>query len=153
MASSAFPAVVAGAVTAFTTALSPTRVVRGRDYSNSVGDVVMVGVASLDDSPGWDSAGSFDQQFQTFGGARSETGIVNGVAYSSNGDADQAAATTAAFALIEGIGSAVRADRTLGVTGFDYIVAEFQAGNVKEQQNSDGAVTEIAFAIQYQARI
>lgn len=153
MASSAFPTIVAALYATAQSALPGVFVVRGRDFSMNPDDVVMIGVTALDDSPGWDSAGSFDQEFQTFAGARVETGAVHCVAYARNGASDQGAATAAAFALVDGLGAAIRADKTLGVTALDYVVAQTVTGGVREQQNNEGAVTELSFAVKYEARI
>lgn len=151
MATVAFPTVIAAVMT---TADAPTdvRVVRGRDTSNDPGDVVMIGVSSLSTNQGWDSAGSFDQEFQTFGDKRVETGTVNALALSRNGDNDPDAACDAVFALVEELCAAVRTDPSLGVTAFDYLVTEVETGAVQESQNDEGAVATISLAFHYQAR-
>ena len=113
MVAAAFPTVIAAIMSTAET-LSDVRVTRGRDVSDDPGDVVMVGVDSLSDSPGWDSTGSFDQEFQTFGGARLETGSVNVLAVSRNGDDDAGAAIDSVFDLVAELCAAVRADPSLG---------------------------------------
>lgn len=154
MATAAWPSVVAALVTTAKAAAPSVRVVRGRTLSDDPGNFVMVGVQSMDDSPGWESPGSFDQEFQAFGGSRLETGTVNGLAFSRNGAADQAVAEAAAFALIDALAAAVRTDPSLGITTFDYLVAQFHGGAVQESQNTnDGAVTALSFSISYEARI
>lgn len=147
----AWPSVVAALVTLADTG-GDVRVTRGRDTTNETGDFIMVGVSDIDESP-WDDAGSFDQEFHTFGGARSETGTVNIVALSRNGDADAATACTDVFALVTELTTAVRADPTLGVTGFDYLVAEIHSGNVRESENEEGAMASVSLTVSYQARI
>jgi hypothetical protein len=78
---------------------------------------------------------------QTFGGNREEVGEVNGLVVAWNGQADQDAACSTAFGYLASIEAAVRADPTLGLTAFDYVVAELSAGDVTESQNDAGATT------------
>jgi hypothetical protein len=152
MATAAFPSVIAGVVTFTAGVLPAARVVRGRDISMDPDDVVMIGVLA-DDEPGRDTAGSFRQSMQTFGGAREEVGEVNGLIVSRNGDADQDAACTTAFGYLAVLEAAVRANPTLGLTGFDYVVAELADGEVIESNNDEGAETTLPFTISYQIRI
>ena len=65
MSSSAWPAVIAAVKSTATTALAPTRVIRGKDTSNDPTDVVMIGVIDPESDPA--DAGSFQQAMQTFG--------------------------------------------------------------------------------------
>jgi hypothetical protein len=71
-----------------------------------------------------DSAGTFQQTMQTFGGNREEVGEVNGLIVAWNGQGDADAACSTAFGYLASIEAAVRADPTLGLTAFDYVVAE-----------------------------
>lgn len=160
MTSAAFPTVIAAVLaTAETSLADDVRVIRGQDLSQDPGDVVMVGVQDYDATtrgahpPIWDTPGSFEQQFQTFGGNRSEAGTVNGVVASRNGDSDIDAACSAVFDLIADLEAAVREDPSLGVTTLGYLVCEMRAGDVRESLNSDGALAAISFTIQYKARI
>jgi hypothetical protein len=148
----AFPSVIAAIVTVAAGAVAPVRVVRGRDISNEASDVVMVGQQDIEDD-GWVSAGSFEQFMQAFGGSRQETGEVNGLVVAYSGDTDQDAACDAAFAHFALLESAVRADKTLGLTVFDYVVAEIQAGEVKEAQTNLGAGVALTFTISYKIGI
>ena len=152
MPTAAFPSVIAGVVTFTAGVLPAARVVRGRDISMDPDDVVMIGVLA-DDEPGRDSAGSFEQFMQAFGGSRQETGEVNGLVVAYSGDTDQDAACDAAFAHFALLESAVRADKTLGLTVFDYVVAEIQAGEVKEAQTNLGAGVALTFTISYKIGI
>jgi hypothetical protein len=152
VATAAFPSVIAGVMTFTAAALPTVRVVRGRDFSNDPSDVVMIGAQNID-AGGRESAGSFQQSMQTFGGAREESGTVNGLVMSRNGQADQDLACTTAFGYLAALEAAVRADKTLGLTGFDYVVAEMQSGDVEESQNDEGAETVLAFTISYKIRI
>jgi hypothetical protein len=152
MASAAFPSVVAAVFSVASTAMGGVRVTRGRDISAEAGDVVMVGIQNMDES-GYDSAGTFQQTMQTFGGNREEVGTVNGLVLAWDGDSDQDMACSTAFAHLAALEAAVRADPKLGLTTFDYVLAEMQAGDVQESQDSDGASTTIAFAIAYKIRI
>ena len=152
MPTAAFPSVIAGVVTFTAGVLPAARVVRGRDISMDPDDVVMIGVLA-DDEPGRDSAGSFEQFMQTFGGAREEIGEVNGLIVSRNGDGDQALACDTAFDYLAILESAVRSNPTLGLTGFDYVVAELASGQVIESQNDEGAETTLPFTITYKIRI
>jgi hypothetical protein len=147
MASAAFPSVVTAIVSTAATALAPVRVVRGRDISNEPGDVVMVGTHDVE-ADQYD-AGSFQQGKQTFGGGRMETGTVNGLVLAWNGQADQDLACSTAFDHLALLEAAVRADPTLGLTAYDDVVAELQAGDVTESQSSEGATTALSFTIAY----
>jgi hypothetical protein len=149
----AFPSVVAAVVTVAEGAVLPdVRVVRGRDLTNEASDVVMVGLADVENT-GWGSAGAFQQTMQTFGGNREEIGTVACQVVAWNGDADQDAACSTAFAHLAALEAAVRAAPALGLTVFDYVVAEFQAGEVMEAQTDLGASTAIGFTITYKIRI
>lgn len=153
MSSAAFPSVVAAVFTTATTALSGIRVTRGLDVSDSATDAVMVGVQSPEDTD-YTSAGTFRQTMQTFGGNREEVGSVNGLIYARDGDGDQDEACTTAFGYLALLEAAVRADNTLGLTSFDYVVAEMDSGDVTETQDADlGAVTVLPFVISYKIRI
>lgn len=153
----AWPAVRAAVFTTAENALPKVPVIQGRDISQSPDDVVvMIGIQNVQDieeEGGFASAGSFQQVMQTFGGNREEVGTVNGLVLARNGDADQEAAFTAADDSLAALEAAVRSDPTLGLTGFDYVVAEMQTGDVSESQNDDGAVTALSFVIAYQIRI
>lgn len=148
----AFPSVVSAIVSTATTAVAPVRVVRGRDFSNDPGDVVMVGIRDIE-GDGFQSAGTFRQTMQTFGGNREEVGEVNGLVVAWNGQTDQDDACSTAFGYLALIEAAVRAAPTLGLTGFDYVVAELTAGDVTESQNTAGAATALSFVISYKIRI
>jgi hypothetical protein len=90
---------------------------------------------------------------QTFGGNREELGEVNGLVVASNGQGDQDGACATAFGYLALIEAAVRADPTLGLTAFDYVVAELQAGDVTEAQNIRRCSTVLPFTISYKIRI
>lgn len=153
MASSAFPSVIAAIQTVATTALPLARVVRGRDVSNTPGDVVMIGVSNVDPVD-WESAGRFQQTMQTYGGNRQEDGTVYGLVYTCDGGGDQTVALSNAFDLLAAIETAIRANEDLGlVPTFEYLVTEFQAGEVTESQDDRGANAVLSFAIDYRARI
>jgi hypothetical protein len=144
MGTAAFPAVIAALVTVADTALPTVRVERSADVTNEESDVVIIG---------GDPAGDFQQTMQTFGGNREEVGTVNGLIYARDGDGDQDITCVNAFDYLAAIEAAVRADKTLGLTQFDYVVAEFQAGEVTESPNDEGALTVITFGVTYKIRI
>lgn len=152
MASAAFPSVIAAVVSLATTAVAPVRVTRGRDFSNDPDDVVMVGLGDVRETD-WDSAGSFAQTMQTFAGAREEVGEVPGLVVASNGQGDADDACSTAFGYLASIEAAVRAAPALGLTSFDYVLAEFSAGEVTESQDDSGATTVVSFLITYKIRI
>jgi hypothetical protein len=152
MASTAFPSVIAAVMARAGVVLTGARVVRGRDISEDPGDVVMVGIQDITDED-WNSAGNFQQTMQSFGGGREETGTVNGLILATNGDDDQDAACSAACDYMATLAADVKADPTLGLTGFEYVVAELQSGDVNESQNRDGAAAVVSFSIAYKIRI
>jgi hypothetical protein len=125
---------------------------RGQFVSEDVGDMVFIAVADLDDAE-WTTAGTFRQSMQSFGGAREEVGPVNCVILARDGDGDQAACTDTAFGYLAAIEADVRADKTLGLTAFDYVVAEMDSGEIHEIQAQDGAATALPFVISYKIRI
>lgn len=155
MTSAAFPTVIAAVMTTAGVTLPGVRVVRGRDITNETGDVVMVGVLDPDDTGGgdWESAGSYQQSMHTFGGKREEIGRVNCLAVAWNGDSDQAAALDAALALIAALEASVATSPSLGVSSFDFLVAEMESGDIHESSNSEGASAALSFVITYKARI
>lgn len=132
-------------------ALVSVRVVRGRDISGETGDVVAVGIQEVEAD--WSSAGSLQQSIQTFGGNREEVGVVNGLVIAWNGNSDQDAACSAAFDHLAILEAAIRADPTLGLTGFDYVFVEWQSGDIQESQSDEGAKTALSFTIAYKIRI
>lgn len=152
MSSAAWPSVVGGVMTVAAGAVSGARVVRGLDVSGDPSDVVMVGIQDIQ-VPDWASAGSFQQTMQTFGGNREEVGTVNGLILARDGGGDQALAGATAFGYLASLEAAVRADPTLGLTGFGYVVAEMSSGDVTESQNDEGAATVLSFVISYKVRI
>lgn len=152
MASAAFPSVIAAVFTVATNAVVGTRVVRGRDLSQDYGDVVLIGRQDPEDDD-WSSAGNFQQSMQTFGGGREEVGTVNGMVIAWNGDGNQDAANSAAFAHFALLETAVRADPKLGLTSFDYVVSEIDSGDVRERQDDDGATAVLPFVISYKVSI
>jgi hypothetical protein len=152
MATAAFPSVISAVVSVADTALPAVRVVRGRDLTNDASDVVMVGLLNIEDA-GWGSAGTFQQTMQTFGGNREEVGTVNGLIVAWNGQSDQDAACDTAFSYLAALEATVRADKTLGLTAFDYVVAEVDAGEVMEAQTELGAGAALSFSIAYKIRI
>lgn len=153
MSTTAFPSVIRGIVALGQAKITGARTVRGRDISDDPSDVVMVGVRDLELLGSADAAGSFQQSMQTFGGNRQEVGAVNGIVSTFNGDADQDAALAAAFAHLAELEAAVRDDPTLGLTAFEYVVAELQAGDVSEVQTDMGAIAALSFSINYEIRI
>lgn len=151
MSSAAFPSVVSAVLATIDAALPAVRTIRGANISGETGDVVMIGKQTPDF--GFDSAGSFRQTMQTFGGNREEVGEVNGLIFARNGDNDQDDACSTAFGYLAAVEAAVRADPTLGLTSFDFVVAEMSSGDVSESQDNDGAVTVVTFLISYKIRI
>lgn len=149
----AWPAVVK-AIASRANAVIPTgvRVARGSDLSQSPTDVIYVGLQDVDDFD-WTSAGTFQQAMQSFGGAREETGFVNCVALARDGGGDQDAATSNALAYLAAIEADLRANKTLGLTQFDYVVAQMDSGEIRERQGDDGASTALPFVISYKIRI
>lgn len=154
MTTVAYPMVYAALVTAATTALSGAcRVVDGYDLSNDPGDVMEIGVPSIADVNAI-SAGDFSQDAATFGraaGGLKETGTINGIVLARNGQGDLTTARTAAFGYLTTLGTAIRADRAMGVTAFD-LVAKVTSGDVAEDQ-VDGATVAVSFTVTYAALI
>lgn len=152
----AWSAVVAAVLTRANAVLPAVRVVRGHDVSANADDAVYVALQDVDDD-GWTSAGSFRQTMQSFGGAREEIGSVNGLVYTRDGAGDeaaQAACTERALGYLAAIEADLRADHTLGLTQFDYVVAEMDSGEIREiQSTAAGASTALPFVIAYQIRI
>lgn len=152
MTSAAFPLVIAAVVTTATATLPGARVVRGRDYTNDPGDLLMVGVADPE-SGDWDSTGDYDQSMQTFGGKRQEVGRVNCLAMTKDGNGDPAVALTSAFIMIAALEASVATSPSLGVSSLDYLVAEVESGTVQESLSDEGASAALSFVITYKARI
>jgi len=152
MTSAAFPTVIAAVVTTATATLPGVKVVRGRDFTNDPGDLVMVGVSDPD--PGdWESTGSYEQSPQTFGGKRLEEGQVNCLAMSRNGDDDQATALVALFALIAAFEASIATNPTLGLSSPEMLNVGMESGSVSESLSDEGASAALSFVITYKARI
>lgn len=153
MSTSAWPSVIAAVQTTVTNALPTVQVVRGRDVNRGPGDVIMIGVQSVD-PVGNEAAGTVTQGRQTFGGNREESGAVMGIIVATNTSLDQGTACNQAFTYLAAIENAIRADDTLGLTAYEYLHSEFQSGSVSESQNTtDGARTAVTFTVYYTARI
>lgn len=154
MTSAAFPTVIAAVFTTATATLPGVRVVRGRDISNDPSDKIMVGVSDASsDGLSWEDAGSYEQAMHTFAGKRQEIGRVNCVAVTWNGDSDQAAALNAACTMIAALEASVATSPSLGVSSFDFLVAEVESGTVRELPSDEGASAALSFVITYKARI
>lgn len=152
MASSAFPVVIGAVVTVARATVTGARVVRGRDISDGQDDVVMVGVRDAEASS-FDSAGTFEQSMQSFGGNREEVGTVYGLVSSFDGGGNQDTALGRALDHLAGLEARVRADPTLGLTSFEYVVAQMHSGDVAEAQTDLGAISVLSFSIDYKVRI
>lgn len=148
----AWPAVVDALLARADAVVTGADVVRGHDVSESTNDAVFIALADIDDED-WTSAGTFRQTMQSFGGAREEVGSVNCLIYARNGDGDQAACTDTALDYLAAVEADIRNDKTLGLTQFEYVVAEMDSGEIREVQASDGASTALPFVISYKIRI
>jgi len=152
MTSAAFPTVIAAVVTTATATLPGVRVVRGRDFTNDPGDLVMIGVADPDGGE-WESTGSYEQSPHTFGGKRQEIGDINCLAVSRNGDGDPAAALAAVFTLIAAFEASIAGTPTLGLSSPEMTNVEMESGAVQESASDEGASAALSFVITYKARI
>ena len=152
MTNVAYPTVYAALLTLITSATAPARVTDGYDLSDDPSDVIMLGVPNLSDVAAI-SEGTFQQEQVGHGAAGyvRETGTVNGLAMSWNGDGDAPGARSAVFGLLASISSAVRADRHIAVSAFDLVVGPaFPTGDVASDK-VDGATCAVSFAINYTA--
>lgn len=153
MVAIAYPTIQAALVSVAGTALS-IRVTDGFDLSEDPADVMMIGVPTLSDVNAI-SAGNFTQEPLSFGratGGVRETGVINGVVMSRNGDGDQSLARTTAIGYLSTLDDAIRADYSLGVSSFDEVVARLSTGDIAEDQ-VDGATTAVSFTVAYTALI
>ena len=148
----AWPTVVTAIITRANAVLPSLTVSRGQPLTQTSGDLVAVALQDIDDLE-WTSAGTFRQSMQSFGGKREEVGFVNCLVVARDGGADQSAATTTAAGYLASIEADIRADNTLGITGYDYVVAEMDSGEIREIQAADGASTALPFVISYKIRI
>lgn len=155
MATSAIPDVIDALFTAATTALPNVSVYDGFGVSDQAGDFLMIGVEDPDDNA---SAASSDaqQSAATMGTPRSrdEVGTVTCAALSSNGDGNQKAARDAVFAISTAIANLCRTDPTLGITGYQLLVADYGTDQrLMQNQYEDGADAVLIFAVRFRARI
>lgn len=152
MTTVAYPLVYAAVLSFAESALPGVRVIDGYDTSEDPSDVILIGVPNITDTEAI-AAGSFNQEQAGFGanGPISETGSVNGIALAWNGDGDAAAARLVAVGFIATLGAAIRANRSLGISGFD-VVAQLSSGEVAEDK-VDGATCAISFTVAYKANV
>lgn len=156
MPTSAIPDIIDALVSLADAALPDTvTVYDGFGVSDQAGDFLMVGVEDPDRN---DAASSADtsQSAATMGTPRNrnETGTVTCAALSSNGDGDQKAARDAVFAIAAAVASACRANPSLGLTGYQSLVAEYGSDQrLMQNQFEDGAEAVLIFAVRFRARI
>lgn len=154
---SAIPAVIDALVAQADAALTSVTVYDGFGISDDPGDFLMVGV---DDADLLDAATSAEssQVPATMGTLRTrqETGTVTCLALSWNGDADMAAARTAAFATANEVSDLIRADPSLGLGAPDFrlLVAGYGGSErLMQNQDEDGAEAALVFTVTFTAQI
>lgn len=152
MSTSAIPAVIDALFTAATTALSNIKVYDGYGVSEDPGDFLMVGVEDPDYDAAANSANS-RQSWATIGaGSRDEEGEITCAALSWNGNADQKAARTGAFAIVAAVENLCRANPALGVSTVLWTGVGTDT-ELLQQQGEGGASAIVIFKIAFRARI
>lgn len=152
MATSAVPFVIDALVAAATTALPNLGVYDGFGLSDTPGDFLMVGVEDPDNADTAESANAQQSWAHVGGTARDEEGDVTCCALSWNGDGDQNAARTAAYATLAALEDLLRADKTLGVA--TVLWTSFGTSQQLHQaQDTSGAVAWVVFQIHFRARL
>lgn len=107
-----------------------------------------IGVAVGDDG----RAGGLDTDHHDMGPGsppRSESGRIEGSVAAQSGDTDLAPVQAAAFAALDKLTAAVRANPTLGIDRVMWV--QVAAGDVFRGRTPDGAFCEIRLAITYEA--
>jgi len=84
---------------------------------------------------------------------RDETGSINCVATSWNGDMDTEQAMSDAFDTLEAVATILRDDPSLGVTGYQYLVAEIGSVTPEFAPFDGGVDAAVVFTVNYTARI
>lgn len=151
MAVSVFPALVDALVAQATTALPNVLVLDGEGNTDDPGDFLMIGTNSAD-GEGMVASGSSRQEKRATGPIFEETGEVNCLALSWNGDGNQKAARDAAFTIAEAVSTLCRTNTNLGVANI--VWTRYGAQTTPLQiQSDDGALCIVEFTVAYQARI
>lgn len=157
MATSAIPDVIDALFTLCQTNLTGVTVYDGYGSSSDPGDFLMIGVEDPNSANPANSADSRQQWANATGTARDEQGLVTCAAVSWNGDADQKAARTAAFATVAAVENLIRTDYTLGGLSsllWCEIGGSTGTGMVLTQAtNASGALAQVVFRVHYRARI
>src|SRR5690349_14077392 len=116
MTQSVVPGLIDALVSQAAAALPNVHVSDGAPVTDATGDFLMVGADSLDQAVNSATATQVPGPFGT-GRPRDESGEVNLIAYSSNGDGNQKTARDAVYALSEAVAVMCRANPSLGVSG------------------------------------
>jgi hypothetical protein len=155
MRTSAIPDVIDALFAQAATSLPGVTVSDGTGVTDAVGDFLMIGVESPDDTDATSAAES-GQQAATFGTdrPRQEDGTVTCAALSSNGDGDQKAARDAVFAMATAVAGLCRADPSLGITGYPMLVTDYGLSQrLMQNQYEDGVEAILMFSVRFRARI
>ena len=161
MATSVVPALIDALFTQAAAALPSALVLDGFGVTEDPGDFLMIGI---DDPLSPDAAQSarMSQIPATAGTTRSrdETGEVFCSAMSWNGNggssASQKQARDAAFAIVAAVETLCRTTPGLGIAGYGYVVAQVGGAsdfNVKQDQNTTGAMCIVTFPVSFAARL
>lgn len=124
----------------------------GLAVTDEPGDFLMIGVDDPDTEGGAFSSESRQEWANANNTARKESGTITCAAYSWNGDGDQKVARDAAYALVEALASACRANPSLGVASL--LWTDFGSdANLTQLQGEWGASALVVFTVAFRARI
>lgn len=152
MAVSVVPALIDALVAAGRAALPDVLVIDGMGKTDDPGDYLMIGVDDPDTDGDAFSGDSQQKWAHATGSARDESGQITCAAFSWNGNADQKAARDSAYASVEALASACRADVDLGVASLVWTDFGTDA-RLSQIQSDSGAAALVVFQIAFRARI
>lgn len=156
MTFSVVPALITALVSTFDTALADEAVVvsDGALVSDEATDFLLVGIESpFDDSS---TAANVTAPWATYGtgqgttGAVEETGDVTCILYRLDGDGDQGAVRTAAYAAMDLLATALAANTTQGVTGVQWCRLG-ASHRLTQAQTEYGAEAAVVFTVNFYA--
>ncbi len=152
MTASVVPALIDALISTAESALPGVNVSDGFPLTADPGSYLCIGVQDPD-ADGYTNSADVQQEWSWAGATqRAETGEITCAALSWNGDGDPKAARDAAYAAVDALADALRANPSLDVAGVAW--TSFATGlQLNQAQDSDGAIAQVLFRIAFNARI
>jgi hypothetical protein len=153
MPTSVIPALIDAIVATSITGLPDLHITDGWSVSDLPGDYLMIGVEDPDVDGYAETATSTQEWANANYTARNESGDINCVALSWNGDADAKAARDAVYANIAALETELRQNPPQGLDDVLWTSFGVSGSRLNQIQDGAGAVALLLFSIHFEARI